>query len=58
MFNEFEDVIVKSTGRVGTIVDKVIRDGKAEYIVEDHTWINGEYPLYDCVDDDLERRSA
>lgn len=58
MFNEFEDVMVKSVGRVGTIVDKVTYNGYAEYIVEDHTWINNEYPLHHCVDADLERVAA
>jgi len=58
MFEEFEKVFVKSVGREGTIVDKVIRNGHAEYIVEDINRINNEYPLYDCVDSDLEKISA
>jgi hypothetical protein len=55
MFNENEDVIVKSVNRKGLIVDKVTYNGYAEYIVEDYTWENNEYPLYHCVDADLER---
>ena len=61
MFHEFEEVQIRSSGVVGTIVDKVIRDGVARYIVEDRTWHEddslggGSYPLYDCVDEDLVR---
>lgn len=58
MFEEFERVVLMATGRKGTIVDKVIRDEKATYIVEDDEYINGEYPLYDCADEDLMRESV
>ena len=58
MLEEFERVIIMSTGRRGTIVDKVIRNGKAAYIVEDEEYVNGEYPLYDCVDEDLMRETV
>ena len=54
MFKEYEDVMIKSIGRTGTIVDKVVHDGQAKYIVEDHLYINGEYPLHHCTDEDLE----
>ncbi len=58
MFEEFERVVIMATGRKGTIVDKVIRNGKAAYIVEDDEYINGEYPLYDCADEDLIRETV
>ena len=62
MFDEFDRVRIKLTGVVGTIVDKVVKDGKAEYVVESDTYENsngkpysGEWALFDCVDMDLER---
>ena len=54
MFEEYERVIIKSSGVVGDIVDKRIVDGQAVYIVEADQWNeNGDYPLYDCLDTDL-----
>lgn len=62
MFEEFEQVKILSTGEIGTIVDKVIIDGQARYVVESDTYDNpsgkpygGTWPLYDCVDADLAR---
>ena len=54
MFEEYERVIIKSSGVVGDIVDKRIVDGQAVYIVEaDQRNENGDYPLYDCLDTDF-----
>ncbi|MBR1759673.1 MAG: hypothetical protein IJ741_00660 [Schwartzia sp.] len=60
MFELFETVKIKSSGIVGTIVDKTIRNGKAKYIIESDTYVNpsgkpycGDWPLFDCVDEDL-----
>ncbi len=62
MFEEFEKVRIKASGVIGTIVDKITKNGKARYIVEDDKWRDdeesiggGEYPLYNCVDEDLVR---
>ena len=55
MFDEFEKVKILSNGKTGIIVDKTMRAGKAVYIVEDDEYVDDEYPLYDCVDEDLMR---
>ena len=60
MFDLFETVKIKSNGIVGTIVDKSVRNGKICYIIESDTYVNpsgkpygGDWPLFDCVDEDL-----
>ena len=54
MFEEYERVMIQSSGVVGVIVDKRFVNGQAVYIVEADQWNeNGDYPLYDCLDADL-----
>ena len=59
MFELFEQVIIKRNGIPGTIVDKSIRNGKVNYIVESDIkgciegFDGGDWPLFDCVDEDL-----
>ena len=59
MFELFDTVKIKSSGIVGTIIDKTVIDGKARYIVESDTKgqvegvYGGEWPEYDCADSDL-----
>ena len=59
MFELFEQVIIKSSGIPGTIVDKSVRNGKVNYIVESDIkgriegCDGGDWPLFDCVDEDL-----
>ncbi|MBR2214427.1 MAG: hypothetical protein IJ849_01555 [Selenomonadaceae bacterium] len=53
MFDELDEVIIKASGKIGTIVDKHYVNGYVEYIVEEHEWQNGEYPLRHCTDADL-----
>ncbi|MBR2216201.1 MAG: hypothetical protein IJ849_10680 [Selenomonadaceae bacterium] len=56
MFNEYEEVRIKSTGKTGLIVDKTVtEDGKTWYVVEDDVQeSDGKWPLYDVWEDDLE----
>lgn len=60
MFKEYEKVRIKSSGIVGVIVDRIVRDGVVKYIVEsdeENPGVKGygdSFPLFDCVDEDLE----
>ena len=58
MFEEYERVRIKPTGVTGIIVDKVVIDGVAKYIVEsddlnENAPHGGEWPLYHCNEQDL-----
>lgn len=60
MFNEYEEVRVKTTGRTVLIVDKnTAKDGKNWYIVEDNmAYEETGDPWYDVWEDDIERIDA
>ena len=57
MFKEFEKVVIKATGVVGDIVDiHTGREGKKIYVVEaDERDKDGNYPIYDCYEDEIEK---
>ena len=57
MFNEFEKVVIKATGVVGDIVDiHTGREDKKIYIIEaDERDEDGDYQLYDCYEDEIEK---
>lgn len=60
LFSEYEEVRIKSTGIVGTIVDVTQRNGIPHYVVESS--ISGplpggygdKWPLFDCDEGDIE----
>ena len=56
MYELYEKVRIRATGAVGIIVDVAVVNGVTKYMIEDDVMAeNGEYPLYGCVDGNLER---
>lgn len=59
MLEEYQKVIIKPKGIIGTIVDKTEKNGAMRYVVESDVkgrvdgLDGGEWPLYDCEEEDL-----
>ena len=58
MFEEFEEVRIKSSGCTGTIVDKKDIDGRNRYLVEDDKRNEkGYFSVYGVWEEDLEYKT-
>jgi hypothetical protein len=56
MIKEFDHVRIKKNGVTGIVVDILDRsNGERYYSVEDDIEKDGDWPIYGCYEDDLEK---